>query len=74
MLVATALTLALIGFVASMLAGLARQEGSKIAAALQGQSWASGSPLPTAPVTVWLSPRYTAARPEPLKPLLRVAA
>jgi hypothetical protein len=72
MLIATALTLALIGFVASMLADLARQNGSKIAAALLGRS--SVSPLPTLPAAVRFSLRYTAARPETVRPALRAAA
>jgi hypothetical protein len=74
MLVVTALTLALIGFVASTLAELARQDGLKIVAALEGRSWAAGSPRPAPPVTVRFSPRYTAGRPEPARPALRAAA
>ncbi len=74
MLVATALTLALMGFVASMLARLVRQDGLKIAAALQGQSWASGSPLPDHPVTIRFSPRYMAVRLAPAHAELRAAA
>jgi hypothetical protein len=74
MLVATALTLALIGFVTSTLAALARQNGPKIVAALQGRSNASESSLPAYSVMVRFSPRYTAARPEQLKSSLRVAA
>jgi hypothetical protein len=74
MLVATALTLALIGFIASMLAELARRDGTKIVAALHGHSWASGSPLPASPMTVRLSPRYTAVRPELARTALRAAA
>jgi hypothetical protein len=74
MLLATALTLALIGFVASMLTELARRDGSKIAAALQGRSWAARSPLPASAMTVRFSPRYTAVRPEPARPELRAAA
>jgi hypothetical protein len=73
MLFATALTFGLIAFVASMLVNLARQDGLKIAAALQGRSWASG-PLPASPVTVRFSPRYTAARPERVRTALRAAA
>lgn len=74
MLVATALTLVLIGFVASMLIDLARRDGTKIVAALHGHSWASGSPLPASPVTVRFSLRYMAARPEPVRTALRAAA
>ena len=74
MLIATALTLALVGFVASMLARLARQDGPKIAAALQGRSWTASSPLPAARATLRISPRYTAVRPEPVRTMLRAAA
>ena len=74
MLVATALTLALIGFVASMLNDLARRDGVKIVAALQGRSASAGSPLPARPMTVRFSPRYTGARPEPVRTALRAAA
>ena len=74
MLVATALTLALIGFVASTLANLARQDGGKIVAALQGRSWNSGTSLPARPVTVRFSQRYTAGRPQRKQTALRAAA
>jgi len=74
MLVATALTLALIGFIASTLTDLARQDGLKIIAALQGRSLSAGSPLPGRPMTVRFNPRYMAARPETVRPALRAAA
>ena len=72
MLVTTAVTLALIGFVVSMLAELARQDGLKIVAALQGRSWAAHSTISALPITIRLSPRYMAA--EPARPALRAAA
>jgi hypothetical protein len=74
MLVATALTLALIGFVTSMLAGLVRQDGPKIVAALQGRAWAEQSTLPAGPETIRFSPRYMAVRPELARTALRAAA
>ena len=74
MLLATALTLALIGFIASMLTDLARRDGVKIVAALQGRSVSAGSPLADRPTTVRFSPRYTAARPELVRTALRAAA
>jgi hypothetical protein len=74
MLVATALTLALAGFVVVTLADLARQDGLKIIAALHGNSWTANSPVGTRPVTVRFSPRYTAERPVRLSPALRAAA
>ena len=74
MLVATALTLAVIGFVTSMLIALVRQDGPKIVAALQGRAWVGQSPVPAGPVAIRFSPRCTAARPEPARPVLRAAA
>ena len=74
MLVVTTLTLALIGFVASMLVELGRRDGLKIVAALHGRSLASGSTLPASPATVRFSPRYAAQRAEPVRPALRAAA
>jgi hypothetical protein len=74
MLVATALTLALIGFAVATLADLARHDGLKIVAALRGHSWTAVSPIPGRPVTVRFSPRYTAGRPERVRPALRAAA
>ena len=74
MLVPTALTLALFGFIAWLLIEVVRQDGAKIAAALQGRSWAAEAALPANPVTVRFSPRYTAAGPEPARAALRAAA
>ena len=69
-----ALTLALFGLVAFMLAELVRHDGNKILAALQGQSWTAEPPHPVRPVTVRFSPRYPAARPVRALPELRAAA
>jgi len=74
MLLATALTLALIGFVASTLAELVRRDGLKIVAALRGRSWTAESPHPARSVTVRFNPRYAVARPEPVRLSLRAAA
>jgi len=72
LMVATLLTLALIGFVVMMLANLARDDGAKVIAALQGRSWVTEPS--SRPVTLRFSPRYTAARPELARPALRAAA
>ena len=73
MLVA-ALTLALFGLVAFVLAELIRQDGNKIVAALLGRSWMAEPPQPVRPVTVRLSPRYPVSRPVRALPELRAAA
>ena len=72
-MLATVTTLALLGFAILMLAGMLRIEGSKILAALQGQSWAARqSAIPA--MTVRFSPRYPASRPMRAAPALRAAA
>ena len=73
MLIATALTLALIGFVATTLADLARRDGLKIVAALRGHGSSAHTLIVERPVSVRFSPRYMAARPE-ARPALRAAA
>ena len=55
MLIATAVTLALLGFVGSALTRMCRQDGEKILAALQGRSWAAQLPAPTRPVAIRFS-------------------
>ena len=74
MLVVTALTLALIGFALSTLANLARQDGPKIVAALQGRSWAAESNRSAGPGTIRFRSRYTAVRPALAQSVLRAAA
>jgi hypothetical protein len=71
-MLAPALTLALFGFVTAVLVDLIQQNGRKIAAALDGQSWTAQPPVSARPVTVRLSPRCRAA--EPVRPVLRAAA
>ncbi len=72
-MLATALTLALLGLVFAMLVGLVRHDGRKILAALQGRSWISEPPSPR-PVTVRFSPRYPVIQPLRAQPELRAAA
>ena len=74
MLFVTALTLALIGFALSTLANLARHDGPKIVAALQGRSWAAESNRSAGPVTIRFKSRYAAVRPALAQSVLRAAA
>ena len=69
-----ALTLALFGLVAFVLADLVRNDREKILAALQGRSWTAEPPHPVRPVTVRFSPRYSVPRPLRVLPELRAAA
>jgi len=71
-MLATALTLALLGLVTAVLVDLIQQNGRKIAAALEGRSWTAQPPVSARPATVRFSPRYRAA--EPAQPALRAAA
>ena len=73
-MLATALTLALLGMMVAVLAHLVRQDGRKILAALQGQSWTSQPASLVRPVTVRFSPRYPSARALRVQPELRAAA
>ena len=73
-MLATAVTIALFGFVALLLGGMLRVEGKKMLAALQGQSWASRHSAPGQVVTIRVSPRYPASRPVRARPALRAAA
>ena len=68
---ATFITLAIISFAVAGLRDLARRDGAKIVAAMQGRSWAA-LPRPTRPVVVRFSSPRTAA--EPVWPELRAAA
>lgn len=73
-MIATAITLAILWFVGTMLGELLRQNRDKILAALQGRSFlAERSTPPARPVTVRFSSRYTAEAPAWRAPL-RAAA
>ena len=65
---ATFVTLAVISFALAGLRDLARQEGAKILAAMQGRSWAA-EPRPARPIVVRFSSQDAAWAPE-----LRAAA
>lgn len=67
-------TLAVLGFAILMLAGMVQLEGSKMLAALKGQSWAALRSSSVRPLTVRFSPRYPASRPLRARPALRAAA
>jgi len=74
MLVATAVTLALLGFVGSALSKLLRQDGDKILAALQGRSWTAQRPAPTRPIAIRFSRPCRAAESARVPAGLRAAA
>jgi len=59
---ATFVTLAIISFAMTGLLDLARQDGPRIVAALQGRSWTLESD-PARPTIVRVSPSYKAAKP-----------
>lgn len=73
-MLATALTLALFGFAALMLAGMVRADSRKILAAFAGRSWASQNAASIRPVAVRFNPRYPECRPMRVRPELRAAA
>ena len=73
-MLATAVTLALLGFAIAMIVELVRDEGKKMLAALKGKSWAAEPPLSLRPVTVRFSQRYPASRPVRARPAWRAAA
>jgi hypothetical protein len=73
-MLAIALTLALFGFVLTMVVDVIRRDGGKVIAALEGQSWTAG-PTEGRPVTVRFNPRRTEVELEPSwQPALRAAA
>lgn len=70
---AAAATLALFGFILTLVVDVMRRDGGKILAALEGHSWTAG-PTAGRPVTIRFSPRGTAVEPAPGLPRLRAAA
>ena len=70
---ATAITLALFGFVLTMVIDVIRRDGRKIVAALEGRSLIA-EPTPTRPITVRFSQPRRAAEPVRAWPALRAAA
>jgi hypothetical protein len=71
---AIAFTLALFGFVLTMVVDVIRRDGGKVIAALEGRSWAAG-PTEGRPVTIRFNPQRTEVELERLwQPGLRAAA
>ncbi|HXG81562.1 MAG TPA: hypothetical protein VNJ05_07155 [Sphingomicrobium sp.] len=73
MLIATALTLALLWLIGRSLGAIVGNDRDKIVAALLGRSWIAEGRTPVRVVTVRVSPRCTAEAPAPRAPL-RAAA
>jgi len=73
-MLAITVTLALFGFVLTMVVDVIRRDGRKVMAALEGHSWTAG-PTKRRPVTIRFNPRRTEAVLEPMwRPELRAAA
>jgi hypothetical protein len=73
-MLAVAVTLALFGFVLTMVVDVIRRDGGKVIAALEGHSWTAG-PTEGRPVTIRFNPRYTEVQLEPSwQPALRAVA
>ena len=69
-----ALTLALFGFILTLVVDVVRRDGGKVLAALEGRSWRAG-PTEGRPVEVRFNPRRTEVVLEPhWQPGLRAAA
>ena len=73
-MLATLVTLALLGFAVAMLVEMIRFDGQKMLAALQGRSWTAQPPQSVRPVTVRYSQRYPASRTMPARLAWRAAA
>ena len=72
-MLSTAITVALFGFVLTMVVDVIRRDGRKIVAALEGQSLIA-EPAPARPITVRFSQPRRAAEPVRVWPALRAAA
>lgn len=73
-MLAAALTLAVFGFILTLVVDVMRRDGRKILAALEGHSWKAG-PTRGRPVTIRFNPQRTEATLEPeWEPRLRAAA
>jgi len=71
---ATAAALALLGFAITMLVSMARRDGAKMLAAIQGNSWTAQPPVSGRPVMVRFSQRFPASRSLRARPAMRAAA
>ena len=72
-MLAAAVTLALFGFILTLVVDVMRRDGAKILAALEGRSW-TAKPTAIRRVTIRFSPRCRAAERAPGLPVLRAAA
>ena len=73
-MLAAALTLAVFGFILTLVVDVMRRDGRKIVAALEGRSW-TAEPAQGRPVTIRFNPQRTEAVLEPKwQPALRAAA
>ena len=72
-MLAAAVTLALFGFILTLVVDVLRRDGAKILAALDGHSW-TAQPTAGRPVTIRFSQRCTAADPARMPAGLRAAA
>ena len=70
---ATAVSLAIMGFVIAAIVGMVRQDGAKIAAALNGRSWAAQAKSGR-PMIVRLSSTFKPMEPATVWPAMRAAA
>ena len=73
-MLAATVTLALFGFILTLVVDVMRRDGGKIIAALEGHSW-TAQPTSGRPVAIRFNPRSTEAVLEPSwHPALRAAA
>ena len=73
-MLAVALTIALFGFILTMVVDVIRRDGGKVIAALEGQSW-TARPTEGRLVTTRFNPRRTEVELEPSwQPVLRAVA
>ena len=64
-MLAAAITLALFGFILTLVVDVMRRDGRKIVAALQGRSW-TAEPTKGRPITIRFTPQRTEAVLEPM--------
>ena len=72
-MIAAAVTLALFGFILTLVVDVMRRDGAKIVAALEGHSW-TAQPTAGRPVTIRVSRRDRVAVSVPTSQGLRAAA
>lgn len=72
-MLAAAVTIALFGFILTLVVDVMRRDGAKILAALDGRSW-TAQPATGRPIAIRFSPSCKAAEPERMPAELRAAA